>query len=230
MKNICAIVSKQIKDTLKNKAILIQFVMLPLIGAIFESTIKLENMPDNFFSEMFAAMHIGMAPLVAVSSIVAEEREKNTLRVLMMADVTPLQYMTGVGGYVWVLCMLGSAALGLSSKYSPEGLAGFLLVAAVGHLISIFIGAAVGMFSATQMTATSVGLPVAMVFAFLPMMAMFNSTIEKIARFTYTQQIKLFLARPEGDIIGTEGIIVLAVSMLAALSAFIFAYKRNGLE
>jgi len=47
MKNICAIVSKQIKDTLKNKAILIQFVMLPLIGAIFESTIKLENMPDD---------------------------------------------------------------------------------------------------------------------------------------------------------------------------------------
>lgn len=230
MKNISAIFFRQLKDTIKNKTVLIQFLMFPVMTLIMENTIKLEDMPPNFFAELYAVMYVGMAPLTAISAIIAEEKEKNTLRVLLMADVKPQEYMLGVGSYVWLLCMAGALVMGLCADYSGAALAGYMLAMAAGFIISILTGATVGLISPSQMAATSVSVPLMTVFSFLPMIAMFNSTVEKIAKFCYTYQIKLFLALPDGDIISTEGMIVLTCSFAVAVIAFCIAYKRNGLE
>ena len=56
MKNSAAIFEKQIKDTLKNKEILIQFIMFPILALIMEKAIKIEGMPPHFFANMFSAM------------------------------------------------------------------------------------------------------------------------------------------------------------------------------
>lgn len=230
MKNISAIFIKQLKDTIKNKTVLIQFLLFPLMTLILENTIKLENMPPNFFAELYAVMYVGMAPLTAVSAIISEEKEKNTLRVLLMADVKPYEYMLGAGSYVWLLCMVGAAVIGLCTDYTPSAFAGYMIVMAVGFIISILIGATVGLLSPSQMAATSVSIPLMTVFSFLPMIAMFNSTIEKVAKFCYTYQIKLFLSLPDSESISVLGILVLACSFAAALTAFFAAYKKNGLE
>ncbi len=97
MKNISAIFVRQIKDTLKNKSVLIQFLMFPVMTLIMENTVKIDGMAPHFFAELFAVMYIGMAPLTAISAIIGEEKEKNTLRVLLMANVKPHEYMLGVG-------------------------------------------------------------------------------------------------------------------------------------
>ena len=89
MNNIAAVFKKQIKDTFKNKAILIQFVMFPVLTLIMNEAIQIEEMPKNYFVTMFAAMYIGMAPLTSMAAVIAEEKEKNTLRVLMMSNVRP---------------------------------------------------------------------------------------------------------------------------------------------
>lgn len=230
MKNISAIFVRQLKDTIKNKSILIQFLMFPVMTLIMENTVKIDGMPSHFFAELFAVMYVGMAPLTAVSAIISEEKEKNTLRVLLMANVKPHEYMLGVGSYVWLLCMSGAVVIGLSTGYCAAEFASFMLIMAVGFIISIMMGATVGLISKSQMVAASITIPLMMVPSFLPMLAMFNSTIEKIAKFCYTYQIKLFLSLPEGDIMSAEGIIVLTCSLIVAIVAFIIAYKRNGLD
>ena len=58
---------------------------------IMENAISLEGMPELFFTKLFAIMYIGMAPITSVAAIISEEKEKNTLRVLMMANVKPWQ-------------------------------------------------------------------------------------------------------------------------------------------
>ena len=93
MNNITTIFIKQIKDTLKNKSVLIQFLMFPLLTVLMENAIHMENMPEHFFVKLFSSMFIGMAPLVSTASIIAEEKEKDTLRVLMMSNVHPIQYL-----------------------------------------------------------------------------------------------------------------------------------------
>ena len=48
--HIGAILWKQLKDTLKNKAILIQFLMFPCMTVIMENTISIDGMQEHFFA------------------------------------------------------------------------------------------------------------------------------------------------------------------------------------
>ena len=56
MNNTIAIFRKQLKDTLKNKTVLIQFAMFPVLTLIMNGSIKKEGMPENFFVNLFATM------------------------------------------------------------------------------------------------------------------------------------------------------------------------------
>lgn len=224
-----AILWKQIKDTLKNKTILIQFLMFPILTLIMENTVKMDGMAPNFFTNLFGVMFIGMAPLTSMASIIAEEKEKNTLRVLLLSNVNPAAYLLGVGIYIWSICMLGGLVIGLVGGHEGEVLVKFMIAMGIGIFISILLGSVIGVFSKNQMTATSITVPVMMIFSFLPMLAMFNEAIEKIAKITYSQQIYEIFADLEQSI-SLEAGVVLAVNFLVAVILFIVIYKKRGME
>lgn len=231
MNNILTIFCKQCKDTLKNKSVLIQFLLFPAMTVLMENSIPLDAMPmpEHFFVKMFSAMFVGMAPLVSTASIIAEEKEQNTLRTLMMSNVSPVQYLLGVGSYVWLLCMFSAVVFAFCDSYSAMEFAQFLLIMAVGILISILLGACIGIISKNQMAATSLTVPVMMVFSFLPILAMFNEAIAKPAKFTYSQQVYL-LINGVGTTPKTETTVILIMNLLLALLFFGAAYKKKGLE
>ncbi len=230
MKNIKAIFLKQLGDTLKNKTVLIQFVLFPVLVIIFENAIKLENMPEHFFAKLFAVMFVGMAPITCMSSIIAEEKEKNTLRVLMMSNVKPAEYLLGVGAYVFVLCTFGTAVFAAVGGYSGVGLAEFIVLMSVGIILSELTGAIIGVLSRNQMTATSITVPVMMIFAFLPMLSMFNDTVKAAARVTYSQQLSELINGIGVSDMTPESVIVLSVNLVLAVVLFTVAYRRKGLE
>ena len=221
-----AILWKQIKDTLKNKTILIQFVMFPVMTIVMENAIKIDNMPEHFFANLFAVMYIGMAPLTSMSAILSEEKEKNTLRVLYMSNVKAVEYFIGNALYIWSICMLGSLVIGIAGGYRGEILAKFMLIMAVGHLISTMLGAAIGAFSKNQMMATGISIPVMMVFSFLPMLSMFNETIEKIAKIFYSQQLNLLIGSISELKIDTECIVIMCVNMVLIGGVFALSYRK----
>lgn len=230
MKHISAILWKQIKDTLKNKTILIQFLMFPVMTIIMENSIKIEGMPEHFFAIMFAVMYVGMAPLTSMAAIIAEEKEKNTLRVLLMSNVKPMEYLTGVGIYVWGMCMIGALIIALSGNYTGRSLLYFMIIMAVGLFVSMMIGAVIGTMSKSQMMATSITVPVMMVFSFIPMLSMFNDVIKKVGKVTYTQQINMLLSNVQDLEVSTEPILVIGITALLTLVLFVLAYKKSGLE
>ncbi len=234
MRTIGLIMGKQMRDTWKNKAVLIQFVMFPVIAVVMNAAVDIPGMPENFFCNLFAAMYVGMAPLVAVSSIISEEKEKNTLRVLLMSGVKPMTYLAGVVGYIWCICMLGAgafAALRLQSKanWVRETFL-FLLIMAAGILVSAVIGAVIGTWSKNQMAATGITVPVMMVFSFLPMLSMFNPLIRRAARLIYSEQVSLLVSHTGGIRITGEGVLVIGCNFLAALGIFCMVYRKKGFE
>ncbi len=230
MRNICAVFLKQINETFKNKTILIQFVLFPAFALIMENAIKLQDMPEHFFVKLFAVMFVGMAPLTCMSSILSEEKEKNTLRALLMSNVKTVQYLLGVGSYLWLMCMAGSVVFALCGQYRGKELVAFLLIMAAGILLSILVGAAIGVFSRNQMTATSITIPVMMVFSFLPMIATFNEKIAKFAKITYSQQISMLINNINDVTIEMENVVILLANMLVAIVLFLLAFYRKGLE
>lgn len=229
MKNITAIFFKQCKDALKNQAVLVQFLMFPVISIIMTQAIHVEGLPQNYFVNLFSAMYIGMAPLTSITAILAEEKEQNTLRMLFMSNVRPHEYFIGAGGFLFLICMAGSLVMGITGGYRDGALAIYLLAMASGILTSLLIGAAIGTWGKNQMAATSLTVPLMMIFSFLPMLSAFNETIAKFAKFAYSEQVSILLNHLTDTSVNLSGVPIIGANMAAAALCFYFAYKKCGL-
>lgn len=230
MKNIRAIFIKQIIDTMKNKTIFIQFLLFPIMTIIMENIVKLEDMPEHFFVKLFSVMFIGMAPLTCISAIISEEKEKNTLRVLMMCNVKPWQYLISIGTYIFIMCMIGTIVFAILGEYKNFELIIFIFSMISGIILSELIGAVIGIFSKNQMTATSLTIPIMMLFSFVPMLSMFNQNIKKFAGIIYSQQISDVINHIGISEISVKSIIVIAINFIFGLVLFTITYKKKGLE
>lgn len=226
MSNITAIFKKQLKDTLKNKTVFIQFIMFPALTLIMNTAVKIDGMPKNFFVNLFATMYISMAPLTSMAAIIAEEKEKNTLRVLMMSNVKPYEYLLGIGSYIWSACMIGAVIICIAGS---EGLA-FTGIMSAGILTSLLLGAAIGTWSKTQMMAASISIPVMMIFSFMPMLSLFNTTISKIAKYIYSEQISIMLNHINSIHFEIDNIFIIILNMFLFSWLFTIAYRKCGFE
>ena len=195
---------------------------------IMENTVKMEGMPELFFTKLFSVMYMGMAPLTSMAAIISEEKEKNTLRVLMMANVKPVEYLMGVGVYVWLICMAGAGvmATGFKSREIPF----YMLVMGTGFAVSVLAGACIGILAKNQMVATSIYMPVMMMLSFAPMLAMFNENIRSFSKIFYTQQLRNFLNDMSFCNAGKESVIILALNAALAVILFFIAFRKKGLE
>lgn len=230
MKNIKAVFLKQILDTVKNKTVLIQFIMFPILAVIMENAIEIEDMPKHFFATLFAVMFISMAPLSCMAAILSEEKEKNTLRALMMSNVKPWQYLISTGIYIFIMCMAGTAVFAILGEYKGKELMIFLFSMISGILLSEVIGAVIGIFSKNQMAATSLTLPIMMVFSFIPMLSMFNESIKKFSGFIYSQQISYLINGIGKSEISGKNVAVIVVNFIIGIILFAVIYRKKGLE
>jgi len=224
---IRAVFWKQIKDTIKNKTVLIQFLMFPVLGVIMERSVDIEGLADNYFVMLFATMYIGMAPLSSVAAIISEEKEANTLRILIMSNVKANEYLIGVGTYVVGACMVGALIFGVTGGYKGPSLLIFVLIMTLGIILSTLLGSVIGIGSKNQMTATSITLPVMIFFSFLPMISMFNKTVAKISKYIYTQQINVLLNQVGQFKVSNESLIIIAVNMIVFIALFGYVYGRG---
>ena len=225
MRNVTAILKKQWKDTLKNKNVLIQFVMFPVLAVIMTFAVKMPGLPRNYFVYMFASMYIGMAPLIATTEVLAEEKEKHTLKALLLANVRMPQYLAAVGGCVLLACLAGTVCFGLTAGLSGMAFLKFCGVMMTGIILSVLIGAIIGTACKSQMSATSLTVPVMMVLSFLPMLSAFNDTIKKIAAVFYSQQIYLIISgTDDGGTAKAWGTVLVNLGILTVV--FIYVYRR----
>jgi hypothetical protein len=227
MKNIGIIIKKQIKDTMKNTAVLIQFIIFPILTLFMENAIDIEDMPSQYFVKLFSVMAIGMST-TSVAAIISEEKEKNTLRVLMMSNVKPWEYLMGIGIYVWTICMVGAGLM--ATCVDSEDVVFYLGIMGIGYMLSILAGACVGIYAKNQMSATSLAMPLMMILGFLPMLALFNEKIKSIAKFFYTQQIRAILDEMSFDSITRESVIIVVVNMIVVIASFFILFRKKGLE
>jgi hypothetical protein len=84
------------------------------------------------------------------------------------------------------------------------------------------------MLSQNQQTATALGMPVAMIVGFTPMIATFNETIEKLANILYTQQINVIVN--DFSLSLFKPLLVIALNITVFTGLFVLAYKKKGLK
>lgn len=231
MRRILAVLTKQLKDTLKNKTVLANFILFPLMTIVMTQAMgnTLSEMPKNYFVIMFSSMYVGMIPLMNSAAIIGEEKEKNTLRTLIMANVKPMEYLIGIAIFIILATSVGSLAMALIGGILGTELLMFMGVMILGAAASYFIGSSIGIMSQNQMSATSIATPFMLLFSFLPMLSMFNKTIESIAKFSFTQQIFYLLQDLTPANFTLDKFAIIFANIIIFIIFFIYAYKKSRL-
>jgi len=221
MRSFKAVFKKQLKDFLKNPAVLIQFAIFPLLAFMinvildFDSMVNVEDIPriegmtEEMIAEIMAAMmdsmnntmpnmvtmqatmFAGMALIPVVAGLIAEDIERKSLRFLMMAGVKPAPYLLGVGGVVFLISFLTAVAFAFVGSFSELDFLIFVAAMMSGIAGSIVLGATIGILTKNQQAATALAMPAALIIGFGPMLAQFNDNIANTLHFLYTQQLNI---------------------------------------
>ena len=184
----------------------------------------------DFFISIFASMHMIFTPLVTTASIMAEEKEKNTLRVLIMSGIHPVEYLVSVGGFIFLCTIISGSSFLFMGQYNLQTGIGTMLCMGIGCICSIVLGLTIGGIAPNMMSANAIAVPVSLVLSFLPMIANFNKSIGKFAKYTYGQQIGYYMQNPEGYKLSMESIIIIAVNFLLCAIAFVYVFRNNRME
>jgi len=230
MRRIKAIFIKQAKDMLKNPMVLVMFIIFPVVALIMTQLIAKSNddIPNNMFVTMMSAIFAGMGLITSASAVIAEDIERGSLRFLVIAGIKPQQYLLGTGGFLLFAGTVTSIMFALIGDFTVTETIKFLTVMIMSTAASIILGTAIGMFSKNQQAATSLGMPVAMILGFTPMVAAFNETVEKFAGILYTQQMNVIVNDFSVSLV--RPLLVISFNIVVFTVLFIFAYKKKGLK
>lgn len=230
MRKTLAIFKKQLKDTWHNKTVLLQFALLPILALTMGYLMPEDIMPKQNIAAMFTTMYVGMIPLSSICAIIAEEREKGTLRSLRMANVSGGQYLFGIGSCLLVESLFGVAIFSILGGYSGFDLAQFVAISVLGILTSLLLGATIGLVAKNQMSATSLSAPIAILLSFMPTMAGMNDEIAKVAKYLYTQQLNNLLQDIGNKPFTSERLIILGSNIAVLSLLFAIIYHKKGLR
>jgi ABC-2 type transport system permease protein len=229
MRRILAVLKKQFKDTRKNKSVLLQFILFPMMAIIFTYAVQDDTVPSTWFATLFATMFVGMAPLASTAAVISEEKEKNTLRVLIMSNVKPMEYLLAIAIYTFLMCLLGTFVFAVVCGYTGATLLRFVLAMICGIIASLLVGAAIGVRAPNQMAASSLTVVFSLIFSFVPMIAIFNPALEKISRILYTQQVNYLTMDLSAGNFTWDRFAIIGINMVIFAAAFVVSYKKGNL-
>jgi len=228
---VSAIFIKQFQDFFKNSDVMSQFIIFPFMAFIMMNVMDVEmpGMPESYFVTMFASMFVGMALINAAAIAIAEDREKNSLRFLLMAGVKSHEYLMGIGG-VFLACSL-VVCTAFAAMMPNVSIIQILLMFAslmLGSVASVLVGAIIGMTSKNQQSAIGLATVAGIVLGFGPMIANMSGseTLQNIFRVFYTMNFVDGDTRT-ADILQNSGIILANVIVLSFVFAWVYGKQET---
>ncbi|MFD0586481.1 ABC transporter permease [Paenibacillus sp. GCM10027627] len=166
IRRLKAIVKKEWKDAVRNPQILMNAGIPILLAVLFRQK-------DNETAELSL---ISIPILVAISvtgafvqaNMIAEEKEKNTLRTLMLSPATKLEVLAGKSATTTIFTLIVMAVCLLLSGVPDVNLVYLTLFALLLLLIFMALGTIIGLIARSASESSIVGLPILLVFIFGP--------------------------------------------------------------
>lgn len=162
-----AIVIKEWKDAVRNPQILLTGALPIVFSFLFDR--KSSSDPSVFTFPLLLAVSITGAFVQA--NMIAEEKEKNTLRMLMLSPASPAEVLIGKSvatAALALIVMAGSIAVSSVPDANPFWLAVLIVLLLIAFLA---FGTIIGLLSRTVTESSIVGLPLMLVVIMGPMLA-----------------------------------------------------------
>ena len=243
LRKVAVLCGKDFADVLKNPTMLVMclfpvaFVLLYrfMMGQALGDASAADLAEANVFLATFLlsaalSMTVGMVTCMTVIYGLSEEKEKHTLRTLMLANVSAGQILASRLILSLVLTAVVSAACFVLIPGTQMGmLAPYLGICVLGGVPAALISMVAGLAARDQMTASLYGVPL-MLVCLLPMMQAFGDVLAAVARFAPTGGASDLLSLlAAGRLFTTDALLPLGATLVwIAVGVVVFAglYKR----
>lgn len=238
MHTLAVLIKKDFRLMFTNKNMLIM-ILLPIGFAVLYQTIfgdvKEAGMPRNFVLTLCELLNLSAIPLTGLAMMVAEEKEKNTLRVLMLSDVSALEYIFSKIISVLVLMELITIVIFFITATPLSYLPMFLLMTTVTSISMLLFGSVVGLLSKDQMSTSTLSTPLMILFLIPPMFQNMNEVIDKIASIVPTTRMMAIIndAMNGMSILSQEHLLdfgIILAWILLGVVTFAMMYRRKGFD
>ncbi|KOP71448.1 ABC transporter [Lysinibacillus sp. FJAT-14745] len=228
MTRIQAILIKDYKEFSRNYAVSLM-VLMPLFLAFLYSKSGSATIATYFLSINIA---FSMVTTYVQCCLIAEEKEKNTLRSLMLSPASLGDILIGKSLFVFIITMVIVALIIFIVGYSPANLFILAIALILSTVFYIAIGTLCGLFAKTVMEGSLIILPVILIFSFGPLALALSSSspISKIAEWLPSSQLVLLAEALEGTYTTMDVIIPMVAIIVWSLVTWIaagFIYKKR---
>ncbi|UPW84784.1 ABC transporter permease [Lysinibacillus sp. Ag94] len=228
MSRIQAIFMKDYKEFSRNYAVSVM-VFMPLVFAFLYNKSGSATIAAYFFSINIA---FSMVTTYVQCCLIAEEKEKNTLRSLMLSPASLVDILIGKSLFVFIITMVVVALTIFIAGYNPANLFILAIALILSTVFYIALGTLCGLFSKTIMEGSLITLPVVLIFTCGPLTLALSSAspIVKIAEWLPSSQLVLLAEALEGSYTTMDIIIPIASIIVWSLVTWIvagFIYKKR---
>lgn len=235
MRNVWLMFKLRLKLIFRNPTI----AMFPPIAigyvVIFKSIINNHRGPTIIWILSMAILfNTVMSGLMFSTIPLADEKEKNTLTVLLDSKVNGGEYIVGSALATVVIIVITNIIAvivsGISWTLLPMGY--FILISFITSIISVLFGDFIAIIVSNQILAGFLTLPLMFVLAIVPMFKSFNIVASKISDLTYSGIMMNFMI---GSVAtgtnhwGVFEIITLILWIVGSFLLFLVAYRKKGL-
>lgn len=235
MRKTTALLSKDFVDVVKNPTMLIcsllpiAFVFLYSQMSTGDAGPEQQEALRHYFLTMAFCMTAGMVGSMTVLTAIAEEKEKHTLRTLMMANVSAGQILASRSVVAFATIVVVDAVCFFILRAPASELGAFLVISLLGSIPIVMIALLLGLAARDQMTAGLYSFPIVLI-AFLPAFSRMNETLAKISPFFPTGGAsELLELSSQGGLLTSDAVqplVVTVVWIVATLAAFALVYRR----
>lgn len=239
MRKTGALLAKDFADLFKNPTLLVVCLLPIAFMALYsfmigdaaggsDLTAEQQEAVDPVISQFMLGsslcMTLGMVCTMTVLYGIAEEKEKRTLRTLMLANVGASQVVASKAVVALVASTVVNAVCFFVVGGEPGMLGAYLALGVAGSLPVILFSLVLGLASRDQMTAGVYSVPVLLV-ALVPMFGMANETIEKASHWLPTGGVyDLIGLAMDGRLLSQDALAPLGVTLAwIVVGAVVFA-------
>jgi ABC-2 type transport system permease protein len=228
MKRVNAIFVKDWKDLQRNSYVLFTLA-LPLFFAAWLGRIGADSAEMISFPIVFALV---IAGAFVQAAMVAEEKEKNTLRGLLLSPASVAEVFIGKSLLSGVMTLVVVAGCIWLAEFSVPSLPLFALSIVIALVIFLAIGTLLGLLSRTVMETSIIGMPVMLIFG---MSSMFKSMITNEAILTVMDYLpnellmNIWVGLENGAAVG-ESFLILTVWAVVSVAATVIVYRKRRMD
>lgn len=169
-KRLSAIMQKEWKDFLRNAQVLVM-VLMPVIFAFVFSKIPVdagEEAEAYIFLVMPVLMALTMTGAFVQAMMIAEEKEKNTLRVLVLSPATSVEVLLGKSVLSFALTLLTIGGCVAVSGQTIGAPLLFFTMSILSVIVFVALGTVIGLISKSLQDTSITGLPIMFLFLMGP--------------------------------------------------------------